>query len=135
MRVEPSFAEASAGKLDIRLLDQFPKNRILEHLSVVHPFPVDAKLRVDEPEALAIIDIPPHMAQVERLDGFSVEPMPAVDSHSIVLGVLFEPVGLNDIFLDTGDQSFSPLTLSLYDQMVLPEGGGAVAVRVHRHGF
>lgn len=59
--------------------------------------------------------------------------MPTVNGYSIVVGIGLEPFRLHHILLDAGDQPFSTFSLTLDDQMVLPERGSTVAVSIHGH--
>lgn len=75
------------------------------------------------------------MAEIEGLDGFAIGSMPTVDGDPIVVGEVFQLFRLDQVLFDASDQAFSSFSLPLDDEMMLPKGGCAIAVGIHRHRF
>src|SRR2546423_827294 len=115
----------------VLIAEQTSKLRILEHVDVINRLAVDIDGPVDEPDAVAVIDVPVDVAGVQRLDRRAIGLVPAVDRGSIGFRIARNQPGDHDILLDARYQSLPKASLAFDNQIVVVHRDRAVAKRIH----
>jgi len=75
------------------------------------------------------------MSGVQRLYGAAVRVMPTIDSNPVFAAFKRRIAAEDHIFFDSADQSFSSLSLSFDDEMMLPHGNRTIPKGIHGYGL
>lgn len=96
---------------------------VSEHVTDFHRPAVHDHPLAHQADAVAVIDVPIDMADVERLDRLAVSLMPAVDGDA--MRFFRQAIGEHDVFLDPGDELAERLVPTLvFDELVVLEKRG-----------